>query len=142
MRPPICPLPCPAQCQPVSDFSQQIAEHCSCWFPCLFERCRFRGELVVLAISGSLELSLILLFRLGQPLPPRPTAPARRLRPAALGCPSASPYFPCLPLQPIFRTLRVSFEDRRVGRSMEKPRREGTRLLRFLWGEPVTAGNL
>ncbi len=39
-RPPFCPLPCPPQCQPVSDFSQQIAEHRSCWFPCLFERCR------------------------------------------------------------------------------------------------------
>src|SRR5262249_55873758 len=109
MRPPICPLPCPAQCQPVSDFSQQIAEHCSCWFPCLFERCRFRGELVVLAISGSPQLSLISLFRLGQPLPLRPTAPARRLLPAALRCPSASPYFPCLSLH------RVSFQDRRAG---------------------------
>src|SRR6516225_457842 len=99
MRLPFCPLPCPPQCQPVSDFSQQIAEHCSCWFPRLFERCRFRGELVVLAISGSPQLSVILVFRLGQPLPLRPTAPAQRLPPAALRCPSASPYFPCLSFQ-------------------------------------------
>src|SRR5262249_4831613 len=131
--------PCPVQCQPVSDFSQQIAEHCSCWFPCLFERCRFLGELVVLAISGSPQLSLISLFRLGQPLPLRPTAPARRLLPAALRCPSASPCFPCLSLH------RVSFQDRRVGfgrRSHGEAPPGRTRLLRFRWGEPVTAGNL
>src|SRR6478672_3991962 len=87
MRPPSCPLPCSPQCEHVSDFAQQIAEHYSCEFACLFDRCRFRGETVVLAISGSPRLSPTLLFRLWQTLPLRPTAPARRLPPAALRCP-------------------------------------------------------
>src|SRR6476660_1112397 len=123
MRPPFCPLPCSPQCEHVSDFAQQIAEHGAYWFPCLFERCRFRGEPVVLAISGSPQLSPILLFQLWQTQPLRPTAQARRRPPAALRCPSASPYFPCLSLQPIFWTLcghtRVGFGRRLLCRNYE-----------------------